>query len=96
LFFLLLLVVVGGLLLEHSGTATETEDADRSAVRIKNLAELQAADTAQLTTYGWNDRAKGIIHIPITRAMELILPSLNAATAATAPVAPAPTNLKQP
>ncbi len=78
IFSLILLLVVGGLLLGRSDTATEDEDSARSAVRIKNLAELQAADTTQLTTYGWVNQAKGIVHIPIDRAMELVLPSLNA------------------
>lgn len=76
---LLLAAVLGGLWLNRSTSATETEDADRAAVRVKNLAELQAADTKALTTYGWNDQAKGIVHIPITKAMELVLPAIQAA-----------------
>jgi len=96
---LIIVLVVGGLLLVRSDSATEDEDAARSAVRIKNLAELQSADAAQLTTYGWVNQAKGIVHIPIERAMELVLPSLNAPSGPTAissatsvPVAPmAPT-----
>lgn len=76
---LLLAAVLGGLWLNRSTSATETEDADRAAVRVKNLAELQAADTNALTTYGWNDQAKGIVHIPITKAMELVLPAIQAA-----------------
>jgi flagellar basal body-associated protein FliL len=75
---LLLAAVIGGLWLNSSSSATESEDADRAAVRTKNLAELQASDSNALTTYGWNDQAKGIIHIPITKAMELILPTLQA------------------
>ena len=87
---LILLLVVGGLLLGRSDSATETEDADRAAVRTKNLSELQAADTALLTTYGWNDKDKGIVHIPIERAMALVLPALNAGPTASvkAPNAP--------
>ena len=76
---LLLAAVIGGLWLNRSSSATETEDADRAAVRTKNLAELQASDSNALTTYGWNDQAKGIVHIPITKAMELVLPTLQAA-----------------
>jgi len=74
---LLIAGIFGAMWLNSSSTATDQEDAERSAVRTKNLAELQAADTAALTTYGWNDRAKGIVHIPITKAMELELPTLN-------------------
>ena len=73
--------VLGGLWLNRSGSVTETEDANRAAIRAKNLAELQSADTTALTTYGWNDKAKGIIHLPITKAMELVLPSLQASAA---------------
>ena len=73
--------VLGGLWLNRSGSVTETEDADRAAIRAKNLAELQSSDTTALTTYGWNDKAKGIVHIPVRRAMELVLPSLQATAA---------------
>jgi len=75
---LLLAAVIGALWLNSSDSATETEDLARAAVRAKNLAELQAADSNTLTTYGWNDQAKGIVHIPITKSMELVLPSLQA------------------
>ena len=78
---LLLAAVFGALWIGNSHDATQAEDAARSAERLKNLSELQAADQAQLSTYGWNDRAKGIVRIPISRAMELVLPSLNAKAA---------------
>ena len=74
---LFLAAVIGGLWINRFASATEAEDAARSVERAKNLAELQAADTATLTTYGWNDRAKGVVRVPITRAMELVLPTLN-------------------
>jgi hypothetical protein len=72
--------IFGALWLNGSSSATEKEDADRAEVRAKNLAELQTADATALTTYGWNDRSKGIIHIPVTKAMELVLPTLNASS----------------
>jgi glutathione-regulated potassium-efflux system ancillary protein KefC len=75
---LLLAAVAGGLWVSHSGSATDREDQERAAVRTKNLADLQAADQTALTTYGWSDKAKGIIRIPVTRAMELVMPELNA------------------
>ena len=78
---LLLLAVIGGLWLNRSSSATETEEAERSVLRTKNLAELQTADQASLDTYGWNDQAKGVVHIPVTKAMELALPALNARSA---------------
>jgi hypothetical protein len=73
---LLLAAVLGGLWLNSGTSATETEDDDRAAVRTKNLADLQAADSNALSSYGWNDQAKGIVHIPITNAMQLVLPAL--------------------
>jgi hypothetical protein len=78
---LLLVAAIGGLWLNRSSSATETEDAERSALRTKNLAELQAADQAILDSYGWNDQAKGVVHLPITKAMEQILPALNSRNA---------------
>jgi hypothetical protein len=77
---LLLIAVLGALWINRAGSATDAEDAARSAERTKNLAELQAAD-ASLYTYGWNDKAKGIVHIPIGRAMELVLPDLKTSPA---------------
>lgn len=75
---LLLAAVFAALWINRAPNATDAEDAARSAERVKNLSELQAADNAALTTYGWNDRAKGVVRIPVTKAMELVLPSLNA------------------
>ncbi len=49
----------------------EPEEAARSEVRIKNLAELRADDQAKLTNYAWLDRAKGTVQIPIDQAMVL-------------------------
>lgn len=75
-----------------STSASSAEDAARAALRTKNLAELQAADHASLTTYGWTDRAKGIVRIPVDRAIELVIPELNAraprSAAATTPALP--------
>lgn len=39
----------------------------------KALKQLQATEEANLTTYGWLDRKNGIVHIPIERAMDLLL-----------------------
>jgi hypothetical protein len=71
-------------------SATGTEDKERSAVRAKNLAELQAADQTALTTYGWADRSKGIVRIPVARAEELVIPELNARSPKTAAAASTP------
>lgn len=42
------------------------------AVPIRDLRGLRAAENAILEHYGWVDRDKGVVHIPIDRAMELL------------------------
>jgi len=46
--------------------------------RLKTLAQLNADSQKTLTTYHWVDKPKGIISIPIDRAMELVLKDLAA------------------
>ncbi len=38
-----------------------------------SLAELRAAEDADLNSYGWIDRNEGTVRIPIDRAMQLLL-----------------------
>lgn len=40
---------------------------------VGDLAILRAREAARLDGYGWVDRQAGIVHIPITRAMELLV-----------------------
>jgi hypothetical protein len=44
----------------------------------QKLRELQATDRTSLSNYGWVDRAKGIVRLPIDRAMTLLLEETNA------------------
>ncbi len=46
---------------------------DRAAVRTKALEEMRATDTEDLNNYGWVDVSKGIVRLPIARAMQLAL-----------------------
>jgi hypothetical protein len=39
--------------------------------RLKNLADLRIASAQILETYGWQNKDKQVIRIPIERAMEL-------------------------
>jgi hypothetical protein len=39
----------------------------------RDLEELRAKDQQELNNYGWVDRTRGIVHIPINRAMDLLL-----------------------
>jgi hypothetical protein len=39
----------------------------------RNMAELRAAGEQRLGTYGWVDRANGVVRIPIGHAMDLLV-----------------------
>jgi hypothetical protein len=53
---------------------------------------LHATQEAELNSYGWVDRQKGVVHIPVERAMELIaksnLPVVSGTPVASTPLAP--------
>jgi hypothetical protein len=59
---------------------------------VADLRAYRAAENERLRSYGWVDQARGVVHIPIERAIDLVaergLPSRP-------PVAPAP-GLAQP
>ena len=40
---------------------------------VTDLAALRAAEQKALTSYGWVDHEKGVVHIPIDQAMKLTL-----------------------
>ncbi len=73
----------------------ETTDQKRAGERRQNLQTLRKAEEEKLTTYGWNDKTKGLAHIPVDRAMELELDALKqkpvqpSSTPVNAPAAPA-------
>jgi hypothetical protein len=48
-------------------------DAKRAAERAKALADLRQAEAQALSTPDWIDQAKGIVRLPITNAMEMVL-----------------------
>ena len=54
----------------------DTDKAKHAKVREEKLKILQEEANKALTTYGWVDKAKGVTHIPIDRAMELTLADL--------------------
>ncbi len=41
--------------------------------RLAYLTDLRAKQDKQATSYGWVDQKKGIVQLPIDRAMELIV-----------------------
>ena len=58
--------------------AIPTSTAQTREERLKNLAQLDADNQKTLTSYHWVDKSKGIVGIPINRAMELVLKDLTA------------------
>jgi hypothetical protein len=77
---LVMLMLFGGLaiLLTWQGQSIPDVEAEKAEVRLKNLADLTADNERILTQYRWIDRSKGVVGIPIARAMELVLPELQA------------------
>ena len=76
--FVYLIGVVGSLLIVAWLVRTMAEKTrpqplgqSRAAERAKNLTELRAAASDQLQNYGWVDQNRGLVRLPIDRAMEL-------------------------
>lgn len=84
-FFLTALAVIGGFLIfvlilviaylpnqpEALPQGTKTPE-ERATI----LRELRAKEVAGATTYGWVDQPKGVVRIPIERAMQLTVEEL--------------------
>jgi hypothetical protein len=98
------LVMIGvflviALLLRGIAPSGATDEIEKAEVRRANLADLTKKNEAEMTTYGWVDREKGIVRMPIEEAMlkeAAILnqqeprPAYAIATPAPAPPAEAP------
>jgi hypothetical protein len=67
----LLLIMVVLIWIMHHYTQPEAVDQAHVAARLKNLAELNAQSKDVLENYAWIDPAKGLVRLPVTRAMEL-------------------------
>lgn len=48
-------------------------DEKRIAERSKALADLRQVEAEALNSAGWIDQAKGVVRLPITNAMEMVL-----------------------
>jgi hypothetical protein len=77
--FLLMAVLVGAL---YRYALPEPIAAARAKERRQFLAEQKAAETKALTEYAWQDRAKELVRLPISRALELTLQEWQNPTAA--------------
>src|ERR1700737_5649427 len=71
---LLFAVLVVLLVWQRQGIPT-VEDVKKEK-RLKTLADLNSENQKILTQYRWIDKAKGVIGIPIERAMDLALVQL--------------------
>lgn len=49
-----------------------------SAERYQRLTDMHAKEAKQINSYGWVDQQKGVVQLPIERAMELTIQELNA------------------
>jgi hypothetical protein len=76
--------VVGSTWLERTWSAAPPPPAQRAPAQIRGTEQtlieqserglsLERAQRAKLESYGWVDRGKGVVHIPIERAIELTL-----------------------
>ena len=63
-------------LLRPLGVTPSTITQSAAKVRLEKLSKLQAEQDATASTYGWVDKSKGVAHIPIAQAMEMIVPEL--------------------
>lgn len=77
---LVLVLLFGGLiaLVARQRQGIPTHDELQREQRLKNLADLNAENQKVLTQYHWVDKNKGIVGIPIDRAMQLVLSDLQA------------------
>jgi hypothetical protein len=68
------LLIVGALAwFLYVRTRPEPLNAARIAERIKFRREIEAAAGQALNSFGWQDQTKGLVRLPITNAMELIV-----------------------
>jgi hypothetical protein len=67
----LLLIMAGLVWVMYHYTRPEPVDQAHVAGRYKNLAELNAQAKDALENYAWIDPAKGLVRLPVARAMEL-------------------------
>jgi len=63
-------------LLRPLGVTPSTITQSAAKVRLEKLSKLRTEQDSAVTTYGWVDKPKGVAHIPIAQAMELVVPQL--------------------
>src|ERR1700730_18575057 len=75
----LLFALFGVIILAVVGPTPRGADFEqkRANAREEKLKTLRQADAKELTTYGWIDKNKGVVRLPIERAMELTVSELS-------------------
>lgn len=79
--FALFLILIAFVYLRRQPAPLLENDGLAPAQRAQTLADLRTQDQQELTTYGWIDQGKGVVRLPIDRAMELEVRAINAARA---------------
>ena len=67
------LIILGLVRTMQRITKPEPLGQKRAKERADALRDLNAANIDALKTYGWVDQAKGIVRLPVDRAMELTI-----------------------
>lgn len=75
---LIALFLIGSKALITIPASPAEEDAARAAERSKARETLDAETRHKLDSYGWVDRAKGQVQVPITEAMRIVTARLAA------------------
>lgn len=73
IFLLILAVAYGPNKVAPAGDGVKTP-----AQRKSILAEMHGKEHTSATTYGWVDKDKGVVRIPVDRAVELFIQEQNA------------------
>jgi hypothetical protein len=75
---LVMVLLFGGfsLFLVSQGQSIPNVEEVHAQTRLKNLADLNSENQKILTQYRWIDKTKGVVGIPIDRAMDLVLVQL--------------------
>ncbi|MDP9291804.1 MAG: hypothetical protein M3O82_05515 [Verrucomicrobiota bacterium] len=58
------------------GPRAQNVEQKRAAARMEKLAALQT-ENEKHKTYAWGDKAKGVVHVPVDRAVELVIADLH-------------------
>ena len=75
---LVMVLLFGGfaLFLVSQGQSIPNVEELHAQTRLKNLADLNSENQKVLTQYRWVDKSKGVVGVPIDRAMDLVLVEL--------------------